>query len=244
MLLGIDISLWQDDNSTPQKVDFNKAKAAGANFAFIKASERYAIDPDFVDNWKNAKKAGMPRGAYHFLRWDVSGLYQAQFFSSLLEDDIGELPPVADFEAPPKDGKYPSNALLFQFLQEVEKELGVRPIIYTSPGFWNSYGRDKNTGKFDDKWLMYDLWIAHYGVTQPIVPKPWMGWTFWQFSSNGDGLKFGAESKSIDLDYFNGGIDEFNHYISKEQEIPTDKTLEERVTSLEEWAKTLGYKKV
>ena len=39
MIPGIDISVWQDDNSTSQKMDFHKAKTAGARFVFIKISE-------------------------------------------------------------------------------------------------------------------------------------------------------------------------------------------------------------
>jgi GH25 family lysozyme M1 (1,4-beta-N-acetylmuramidase) len=35
---GIDVSRWQDDNNTPQQIDFRKAYAAGARFVFIKAS--------------------------------------------------------------------------------------------------------------------------------------------------------------------------------------------------------------
>ena len=249
MILGIDVSVWQDDNSTPQKMDFKKARENGAKFVFIKVSERMAVDPDYLDNWSNAKAAGLPRGGYHFLRWDISGLYQARAFCELLKNDPGELPPVADFEAPPKDGKYPSNALLWQFLEEVENILGKKPMIYTSPGFWNSYGKDKNTGQFDAKWAVFDLWIAHYGVSAPLVPKPWNTWTFWQFTSSGDGLAFGAESKSIDLNYFNGSEDEFKAYLGSEPagnepaEPPVENSrLEARVDALEKWARGINFK--
>ncbi len=60
--LGIDVSLWQDNNSTPQMVDFAKAKSAGASFVFIKASQGLYLDPDFVMNWQNAGTAGILRG--------------------------------------------------------------------------------------------------------------------------------------------------------------------------------------
>jgi GH25 family lysozyme M1 (1,4-beta-N-acetylmuramidase) len=50
MIPGIDVSVWQDDNSTSQKMDFNKAKTAGARFVFIKVSERGGVDQDFLDN--------------------------------------------------------------------------------------------------------------------------------------------------------------------------------------------------
>jgi len=216
MIHGIDISVWQDDNSTAQMMDFAKAKAAGARFAFIKTSERMAADPDFMMNWKNAKAAGLPRGGYHFLRWDISGLYQARVFCALLKDDPGELPPVADFEAPIKDGKYPSNALLWQFLEEVENLLGRKPMIYTSPGYWSSYGKIKDTSRFDAKWGYFPLWIAHYTkADKPTVPPPWTAWAFWQYTSTGDGLRYGAESKGLDLNWFNGDQAEFNALLAQ-----------------------------
>ena len=216
MISGIDVSHWQNDKSTPQKMNFTKARAAGAKFVFIKVSERGGMDEDFIYNWKTAKAAGIPRGGYHFLRWDISAILQARIFCELLKDDPGELPPVADFEAPIKDGKYPSNALLAAFLEAVESILGKRPMIYTSPGFWNSYGKNKITGRFDASWSYYPLWIAHYTTAAaPQVPEPWKSlalsnaegskpWLFWQYTPVGDGLKYGAESKGLDMNWFNG----------------------------------------
>lgn len=263
MIPGIDVSKWQDDNSTPQKMDFTKAKAAGAEFVFIKATERMGIDADFLWNWKNARAAGLLRGAYHFLRWDVSGLMQARFFCSALGDDIGELPLVADFEAPPKYSSstqishYPSNALLFQFLEEVETITGEKPMIYTSPGFWNTNGKKKNSSFFDQKWAYYPLWVAHYGVKKPIVPIPWKDWTFWQYSAAGDGPKYGAESKGLDMNWFNGGLMQLYDLAGLGEvqppedppDPPLDVDISMRLSKLESslglitsWAKGIGYK--
>ena len=75
--LGIDVSRWQDNNSTAQKMDFAKAHAAGARFVFIKASQQLWTDEDIFYNWKSAKAAGLLRGAYHFLTWDKPGRDQA-----------------------------------------------------------------------------------------------------------------------------------------------------------------------
>ena len=215
---GIDVSVWQDDNSTAQQMNFSKAKAAGAQFTFIKVSERGGIDPDFVNNWKAARDAGLPRGGYHFLRWDLSASLQAKIFCSLLYGDPGELPPVADFEAPASNGQYPSNALLLAFLEEVEDRLGKKPMIYTSPGYWSTNGKIKGSSKYDSIWLYYPLWIAHYtNAEQPMLPEPWKSagkpWTFWQWSCTGDGLKYGAESKAIDLNWYNGDPLDFENYL-------------------------------
>jgi lysozyme len=258
-VLGIDVSKWQDDNSTPQMMDFSKSVAKGAKFVFIKASERLFADADFIWNWKNAKTAGLLRGAYHFLRWDISGQMQANFFCDLLEDDPGELPPVADFEAPAYSYggvmKYPSNALLWQFIETVQMRMGVKPIIYTSPGFWGTHGRIKGTGSYDSKWANYPLWVANYGVSEPSIPKPWDDYTFWQYSANGDGLAFGAESKSLDMNWFNGdyaallefaGIEEPTEPDEPEEPTPTPSPelpsteLVNRVSAIEDWIK--GFK--
>lgn len=251
-VLGIDVSRWQDDNSTPQKMDFHRARYAGAKFVFIKVSERGGVDEDFLINWRNAKDAGIPRGGYHFLRWDLSGSMQARIFCGLLKGDPGELPPVADFEAPPRVDlsgvlRYPSNALLAQFLEEVESILGIRPMIYTSPGFWNSHGKIRGTSIFDPKWAYYNLWVAHYGVDKPMVPKPWKTWTFWQYSSTGPGPAFGAESKGLDMNHFNGNEEQFRAFLGANNPLPEPPPADHQIDvaklksmvnlAIDEWAK-------
>ena len=52
-VIGIDVSRWNDVNSTPQQVNFVKAKVAGAEFVFIKSSQANWQDEDILYNWKN-----------------------------------------------------------------------------------------------------------------------------------------------------------------------------------------------
>jgi len=263
MIPGIDVSHWQDDKSTPQKIDFKKAKTAGAEFVFIKVSERGSIDRDFEYNWAAAKEAGLLRGGYHFLRWNLTGLIQARIFCDIMKDDPGELPPVADYEAPPlirpgQDPLYPSNSLLVQFLVEVESLTNRKPMIYTSPGFWNTNGKIKGTSKFDAKWEYYPLWVAHYTkADKPIVPKPWKDWLFWQFSATGNGPKYGAESKSIDLNWFNGELIDLFALAGQGDVPPPDQpptlppdqsgtpdlaVIRAQIEILKLWAKGIGFK--
>nr|NKQ99664.1 glycoside hydrolase [Escherichia coli] len=57
---GIDISKWQGN------VDWASVRAAGTQFAFIKATEGGDhVDERFRTNWDGAARAGVPRGAYH-----------------------------------------------------------------------------------------------------------------------------------------------------------------------------------
>ena len=95
---GIDVSRWQDDKSTPQRMNFAMAKGQGVEFVFIKASQSIWADRDILYNWDAARRAGLLRGAYHFLTWETSAERQAEFMWGLLEADPGELPLVLDYE--------------------------------------------------------------------------------------------------------------------------------------------------
>ena len=65
MTKGIDVSHWQGT------IDWNKVKAAGIEFAIIKAGGSDAgtyTDSKWEANYKGAKAAGIPIGAYFFCR--------------------------------------------------------------------------------------------------------------------------------------------------------------------------------
>ena len=203
--LGIDVSKWQDDNSTPQRMDFKKAYDAGARFVFIKASQACWMDEDMLYNWKSAQDAGLLRGAYHFLDWKAGAVEQANFFCGVLEKDPGELPPVVDYEF--RTGvPYNAASQLELVCETVEERLGKFPLIYTSPYYWKEYG------SADEWWNLHDLWIANYNVEKPFVPPPWDAWTFWQWTDKGDGKLFGAESYGLDMNWFNGSLDALMAY--------------------------------
>ena len=104
-------------------------------------------------------------------------------------------------------------------------------MIYTSPGFWNSYGKIKDTSRFDPKWNYYPLWVAHYTTAAaPQVPEPWKSmsdWTFWQYTANGNGLLYGAESKSLDMNWFNGDMEDLIFFSAAAETTPTDGGIED-----------------
>ena len=136
-VIGIDISKW-DGNW-----DANKAKAQGASFVLIKASQATYTDPQFILNWQKAKDAGLLRGAYHYLDYTKSGKDQANAFADLIKSDPGELPPAVDYEQNRSDNN-PSTAL--GFLRDYLNQLMSRselftdavvkkPMLYTSPKF-------------------------------------------------------------------------------------------------------------
>jgi lysozyme len=210
-ILGIDISKW-DGNW-----DASKAKQAGATFVYIKASQATYTDPQFLVNWQKAKDAGLLRGAYHYLDYTMPGIDQANYFADLLKNDPGELTPVIDYELRRTDNN-PSAALGFlrdcldQMIKRSELYLDAtvkRPMIYTSPGFWVEYG-DQTKSEY---WIQFPLWNAHWTTSNtPLVPLPWTMWQFWQFSSKGPGEAFGSEDLVMDMNRFNGTLNELMEF--------------------------------
>lgn len=163
-------------------------------FTFLKASE----STDFVDAWYDrnrtlAKRNGIRVGAYHFAEPEGrflkaarrDGRREARFFHSVARPRSGELLPVLDLEV---TGGLPPGRLkawAMAFMRTVDELVPGKPMIYTSPYFWE-------TAMNDTKWFAREgykaLWIAHWETDRPSVPADnWAGegWTFWQYTSCG-----------------------------------------------------------
>ena len=94
---GVDVSHWQGT------ISWSKVKAAGMQFAFMKATESTTYtDSQLATNWAGVQAVGMYRGAYHFARPKVgTAPAQARYFVSRVGSfqGAGTLPPVLDLEA-------------------------------------------------------------------------------------------------------------------------------------------------
>ncbi|UKT62289.1 glycoside hydrolase family 25 protein [Pedobacter mucosus] len=188
---GIDVSYYQGKINW-QQVKTMKEDDVNIRFAFIKATEGLLqVDPYFQRNWREAPKAGIICGAYHFFRPKRNGKSQAKFFLQVVNIEKGDLPPVVDIES--LDGVSPlkMRAELADFLNYVEMKTKVRPIIYTGLKFYEDY----LDGSFDD----YSLWIAHY--YQPKLRLDKSRWKFWQHS---DKAKINGIGHVVDFNAFNG----------------------------------------
>ena len=195
---GIDVSHYQPT------IDWDKVAASHVAFAFIKATEGTTLlDHSFADHWSGAKRADVLRGAYHFFRPKQDAVTQAKFFLAQLGDP-GELPPVVDVEV--ADGVAPSQIMdgVFAWIDIVTKGLG-RPLIYTSPSFWNAL---PVTAELASK---ADLWVAHWAAHDPARVTGWGKWAFWQFTNEATvpGIP-GLDH--VDEDYFNGTLEDLRAY--------------------------------
>lgn len=181
---GVDVSHYQG------RIDWAAVEQAGVGFAFVKATEGTSfVDHTFRRHWAELGETHILRGAYHRFRPARDAAAQAAHFLAVVDVRAGDLPPVLDVEA--TDGV--SDARLIRgvrtWLQVVEARTGVRPIVYTKPGF-----RRAHLGAALDD---YPLWISEYGVEQPSAER----WTFWQHSEQG---RVPGIEKIVDLDQFNG----------------------------------------
>jgi lysozyme len=196
-LHGIDVSYYQG------RIDWQQVKKmedddVRVSFAFIKATEGLLIvDPYFQRNWREAPKAGIKVGAYHFFRPRKKGLWQANFFLQTISIEKGDLPPVVDIEG--LDGVSPDQMRkeLNAFLVQVEEKTKVKPIIYSGLKFYQNYLQ----GYYDS----YIFWVAHYH--QPKLRLPSKEWTFWQHS---DKARVNGINHKVDFNVFNGDSLQFS----------------------------------
>lgn len=184
---GIDVSKAQGT------VDWAAVAAAGYLFTFVKATDgQDYVDPTFAQNWEGAKAAGLLRGAYHFFRAEDDPVTQATWFWQTVGAP-GELPLVVDVEETMEQPASTVVSGLARFLDSLQQWTAKPPMIYTAPGFWNSLGTSAFGG--------YPLWVAEYGVSQPVIPAGWKTWDFWQFSETG---QVPGITGDVDLDVFSG----------------------------------------
>ena len=262
LTFGIDYSVWQTNDAANPTYLFDpaQAKEKGVEFAFIRASNGAAKD-NAVDKFAPAaEKAKLPHGFYHFLRPDVSYITQADKFLSVIANFKYELPPVCDVE---QAGL--GLDIVKSWCGRVASKLGKKPIIYSSPGFWN-----KLLGVANADWaLEYDYWVAHYSpklsypvygipdaiensTTSPTPLLPWSknakAWKFWQFCAAGDGEFYGGDyakhtdKTALDMNAYNGSLVQFEKEFGIDMTPPPPTDLAARVDKLEVWARTIGYK--
>lgn len=181
--LGIDVSHHSG------VVDWHTVANEGYAFAVVKASEGVDTpDPRFEENWRGAAEAGLIRGAYHFYVTEDDPRAQADLFLSTAELGAGDLAPVVDIELIGHGTQQPElPEELRRFLEILETQTGVTPILYTPPDFWDAH--------FHESFRRYPLWVAEYGVEAPKLPEGWTGWVLWQFEGDADvpGVEKGAD---------------------------------------------------
>lgn len=200
---GVDVSHYQGD------IDWKTLSETGIKFAYIKATEgTLSEDECFEANWAGAQESGLRVGAYHFFSLDSGGAGQAGNFISNVPLVDNMLPPVVDVEP---YGRYTDIenvdkeavvAELTTYVKAIEEAYGMKPVIYTTRK-WEHFIEPAFEG--------YDFWVRNVY----FAPDADYEWTFWQYSNRTKLDGYSGEEKFIDMDVFNGTLDEFEHYPNK-----------------------------
>lgn len=186
LMKGIDVSVHNGD------IDWQKVKNAGIQFAILRAGygrELSQKDARFEENYRNAKTAGIPVGAYWYsyaMSEDEARL-EADVFLKIIDGKQFEMPVYFDLEEKKQLdlGKEKVSAIMRAFLEKVEKA-GYFVGLY---GFASSL----TTHTAYDIKSRYTIWLAHW--TQQTNYSGAYG--IWQYSSEG---KVDGISGNVDLD--------------------------------------------
>lgn len=231
MILGSDVSFYQDNPETPRGIDFHAMRSAGVQFTIIRAGQNVWKDRDFARNWK-VSKGILPRGSYWFYDSRVDPKRQAALWVTLLAEagDSGELPLWCDFEER-YGGLWKGWREWTVFIKEIQRLMPRKEIgIYTAYYYWmeNTVAVGIPSASLE-YFKQFPLWVANYGVVKPLIPRPWNTWTFWQYTESAPGDKYGVESGSIDLNWFDGTVEDLyrRFEISNLEDPPKDEEEKE-----------------
>ncbi len=172
---GIDASHHQGP------IDWPRVAEAGIAFAYLKATEGTGFtDPRFAEHRRAARRAGIAVGGYHYFQLCTDGTAQAEHLLAVLGDDARgprDLAPALDLELAGSCAQPPPADVLLgevrEFLDLVERRLGVRAVVYLYPAFEERFG-------FADDLASYPQWVRRLGDR-----APGRTWTVWQYDDRG-----------------------------------------------------------
>ena len=184
---GIDVSRYQGD------IDFNKVKAAGCEFVYLRAmiynNNELGEDRKFEQYYKDAKAAGLKIGVYYYSTDSTVEMlheHSAELLKVLKDKEI-DLPVAFDWESWWNFQKYKMSIVdinnLFYEFADIMAQNGYKTILYASKYYleiiWEPAG--------------YDVWLAHY-VKQTSYEGEY---TIWQTGSIG---RIDGCSEDVDTD--------------------------------------------
>lgn len=185
---GLDVSHHQGE------IDWEKVRAAGYEFAFIRIGfrgygEAGILKPDsrFEQNITKAREAGMDVGVYLFSQAvnEQEALEEAELVIEHLKGYELELPVVFDPEQIRDEEARTDEVAASQFTENTSvfceriREAGYQPMVYSNL-YWEAFILDL------EQLAEYGIWYADY---EPVPQTPYR-FQFWQYTEKGtvDGI--------------------------------------------------------
>lgn len=204
--LGIDVSHHQ------KAIDWQKVKAAGVQFAIIRAGYRGSsgglnTDTYFKQNIEGAYAAGIPIGIYFYsiAITEAEAKAEADYCVNLLKNykSMISLPVAVDYEDRTKrmtDANLSKSktAKICEKFCETVKTAGYTPMVYSYLSYFKNY--------LDGEYLSkkYKIWYAQYGTRVGDTNNSYKtyidgDYEYWQYSSSG---KINGISGNVDCNFW------------------------------------------
>lgn len=164
---GMDVSSFQ------KKINWNKvARDSTIKFVYIRATEgKQNKDEYYKTNVSEARKAGLLVGCYHVYSSHPTAYQQMNNMRQVVKKGDLDLIPVLDIESVHEETLYMKR--VDKLLELIEREYGVKPMIYTSINIYNKYFNN-------NKYKGYHFFLGQHS------PKPGMdSYTLWQYTDKG-----------------------------------------------------------
>ena len=191
-IFGIDVSQYQGT------IDWENLEAIEEQFEIkfvvVRATAgSKKVDRNFKKNWKNLSSTVYIQGAYHYYRPDENSTDQANNFIKNVKLRKGHLPPILDIEKMPKGQSMEKlKEGLQNWLTLVEKQYGVKPIIYTGEKYFEDF--------LQDDFPNYKFWIANYNPWKEKIEDNYL---MWQFTEK---AQLHGINELVDVNVFNGNV--------------------------------------
>jgi len=209
-------------------VDVAKAKSRGVKGIKVRVSVGdYYTDPRFRETRDNCYKYDMPVGGYHVVRPDIDPLSQLARLYESLDGDFMTMPFTFDCEV---IGRMLWHNTVTMAVH-LDRQDTFEPEIYTAQ--WVTVRQPLGAEKAAI--TSFPLHVANYTIrARPAMPEGWLNWVFWQYSADGNrlGAYYGVDSQDVDLNRFNGTLENYQDYIGVEPDptpemvcFPADMTL-------------------
>ena len=189
---GIDVSIYQG------AIDWTKVKAAGIDFAIVRAGYGRDFpgqdDPNFQANVAGAQAAGLHVGAYHYsyAKTPEMAADEAAFCLRLIRGLKLDMPVYFDIEDPKQKnlGKALITEIAKAFCSVVEAA-GYYAGIYANLDWLNN--------RLDMSKLPYTVWLAQWASKPTYKGK----FDMWQYTSDGsvDGIKGRVDRNECYVDF-------------------------------------------
>ena len=195
---GVDVSDWQNT------IDWSKVKAAGIDFALIRAGYRgYSAgtlnnDAHFDTNMDGAAAVGIKTGMYIFSQaiTEEEAVEEANFLLGRIGKHTVNMPIVLDYEfastSSGEGGRLKSAALSKEDATKVclafcktIADAGYTPMVYANKTMLTNYLDESSISS------LYPIWLANYTTSTTYSGT----FSYWQYSSSGkvDGISGNAD---------------------------------------------------